>query len=143
VRAFIDEWRGAVRSTPVDMCRPPIEVTLVTGELFAPVLREESTLAGRHGVSCRVLPVVNRFFGGNVSVTGLLTGTDIAGSIRSDGSRGTYLVPDIILNDDDATLDGWGADQLRARAGADIRVVSCDAAGLLASMLALSDERSG
>jgi len=143
VRSFVDEWRAAVADTPLEECRPPLDVTLVTGALFAPVLREEAALAARHAVTCRVLAVPNRFFGGNVSVAGLLTGKDISEAIASDAAAGPYLVPDVILNDDGLTLDGMSVDELRARAGRDARVVSCDAAGLLAALLALSDEHAG
>ncbi|MDO8916298.1 MAG: DUF512 domain-containing protein [Coriobacteriia bacterium] len=142
VRAFTDEWSEAITSTAVDMCRAPLDVTLVTGELFAPVLRALAPLASRHGLSCRVLAVANSFFGGNVSVAGLLTGVDVAAAIRADDAPGSYLVPDVILNDDGLTLDGMSVADLVAATGTDTRVVSCDAAGLLTALLALSDERS-
>lgn len=142
VRAFTDEWREAVEAAAVDMCRTPLEVTLVTGELFAPVLREMVPMATRHGITCRVLAVPNGFFGGNVGVTGLLTGADIVAVVRADDAPGPYLVPDIVLNDDGLTLDGMSTGELVATTGKDTRVVSCDAAGLLAALLALSDERS-
>jgi putative radical SAM enzyme (TIGR03279 family) len=142
VRAFIDEWDEAIESCAVDLCRAPLEVTLITGELFAPVMRALAPQAARHGLTCRVLAVPNAFFGGNVSVSGLLTGADIAGAVRAHDAAGPYLVPDIVLNDDGLTLDGMTIADLVAATGTDTRVVSCDAAGLLTALLALSDERS-
>jgi putative radical SAM enzyme (TIGR03279 family) len=167
VRTFLDAWDEASHGTPVCTGRTRIEAVLVTGELFAPVLRTAAPLAARHGVSCTVLPVRNRFLGGNVSVAGLLSGTDIADAVRADverrgatpahdpsaeavtppadaaGERAaarTYLVPDVVLNEDGLTLDGMTAREIAARSGACVRVVSCDAAGLLDALLAIADE---
>jgi putative radical SAM enzyme (TIGR03279 family) len=145
VRSFLDGWDDAVRGAQVRPGNARASATLVTGELFAAVLRRAAPLAARHGVSCAVLPVRNRLFGGNVSVAGLLGGADIADAVRADahgpGERATtYLVPDIVLNEDGLTLDGMTADEVRARAGACVRVVSCDAAGLLDALLRLPED---
>lgn len=124
--AFIDEFTAPAR------CRTAI--TLVTGELFAPVLRE---LLGTQGcVSVRVLPVANRLFGGNVSVTGLLCGADIAAAVAADGAAGTYLVPDVVVNSDGVLLDDMPAAALAGAAGADVRIIGSDAVSLVAALAA-------
>ncbi len=135
VRTFVDTWREVLLKAPVDRCREPVDVTLVTGELFAPVLAGLAEMARRHSVTCRVLPVANTFFGGNVDVAGLLTGRDIVAAVRADGGPGPYLVPDSVLNDDMVTLDDVPAVELAALTGTDVRVVSCDAAVLARSLL--------
>ncbi|HEX9092548.1 MAG TPA: DUF512 domain-containing protein, partial [Coriobacteriia bacterium] len=112
------------------------------GELFAPVLAREVEDAARRGLALRVVPAANRFFGGNVSVTGLLTAADIAAAVREDGAAATYLVPDVVLGSDERTLDDVPAAGLAAHCGADVRVVSSDAAALVAALLAVSEERS-
>lgn len=126
-------------------------VVLVTGELFAPLLAGVLSAAARlsegSGTSAhspvRVLAVPNRFFGGNVHVTGLLTGEDILASIGSDAAvrqaeggdgRVTYLVPDVILNADGLTLDDMAGPALVAASGRDVRLVSSDALGLVESL---------
>ncbi|MCK4473158.1 MAG: DUF512 domain-containing protein [Anaerolineae bacterium] len=55
----------------------PESRTLVTGTLFAPVLR--SLVAD---LPADVVPVVNRFFGETVTVAGLLTGQDVVAQLR-------------------------------------------------------------
>jgi putative radical SAM enzyme (TIGR03279 family) len=171
VRVFLDGWEDVVHSTPVRSGDAQVCATLLTGELFAPTLRRAVPLAARHGVACSVLPVRNRFLGGNVSVAGLLSGADIAEAIRADGARRanddrgahdtrvpsaeagappadhragqgaatTYLVPDVVLNEDGLTLDGMTEDDIAARSCACVRVVSCDAAGLLEALLLLPE----
>jgi hypothetical protein len=84
----------------------------------------------------RVLPVVNRLFGGNVAVTGLLCGADIAEAVADDAHGGTYLVPDVVVNSDGLLLDDVPARELAHRAGADVRVIGSDAASLIDALTA-------
>ena len=51
---------------------------------------------GREDV--RVLPVENHFFGGNIAVTGLLVGEDIARVLAREPEEGRYLLPDVCLS---------------------------------------------
>ncbi|RLC72659.1 MAG: hypothetical protein DRJ03_07040 [Chloroflexi bacterium] len=52
--------------------------TLVTGTLFAPLLRQ----ATAHFAEAEVVPVVNHFFGETVTVAGLLTGRDVVAQLQ-------------------------------------------------------------
>lgn len=122
--AFLDEF------APVE--RHPAPATVVTGALFAPVLRHALVEAGWTRV--RVLPVHNALFGGNVAVTGLLGGRDIAAAIRADDARGTYYVPDVVVNSDGLLLDDVPAAQLSALAGADVRLTGSDAGSLVEAL---------
>jgi putative radical SAM enzyme (TIGR03279 family) len=69
-------------------------VGVLTGEYGAAVL--QPLLADRPGV--RVLPVPNRFFGGNIGVTGLLVGDDIAPVLAAEPDGHRYLLPDVCLS---------------------------------------------
>ena len=67
----------------------PAPVTIVTGEYGAQVLEplvDELATAARADVS--LLVVDNRFFGGNIAVTGLLTGADVARALDAAGATG-------------------------------------------------------
>lgn len=46
----------------------------------------------------RVIPVENRFFGGTTSVTGLLTGDDLARALAIEPEGHRYLLPDVCLS---------------------------------------------
>jgi hypothetical protein len=81
-----------------------------------------------------VLPVTNRYLGGDVSVAGLLTGEDIVQTILEDGSRGEYFVPEVVLNDGGLTLDDMTLADLGAAAGAVVRSVPADADGLVSAV---------
>jgi NifB/MoaA-like Fe-S oxidoreductase len=135
-RAFLDEFDQAVAeadgATPAGEGAP--RVTLVTGELFAPVMNGIARRMGSLGVYADVLPVRNALFGGNVTVAGLLGGEDIAAAIASAPADGTFLVPDVVVNSDGLLLDDVPAAELSARTGRDVRIVPTDAAGLVAEV---------
>ena len=92
----------------------------------------------------RLLAVPNRFFGGNVSVTGLLTGEDLAAALESDrnGLRmpTAYLLPDVVFNADGLTLDGFDVARISEVSGTDVRVVPSDAAGLLRGLVEVAGD---
>ncbi|MDZ4180624.1 MAG: DUF512 domain-containing protein [Coriobacteriia bacterium] len=134
VRAFVDEATDLhTEFSAAVLALPETEsLTVVTGVMSATTLAGALEAAGAIG-RVRLLVVPNRFFGGNVSVTGLLTGCDIADAIAADAARvsSAYVVPDIVLNSDGLTLDDMTAEEIVTRCGADVRFSGSGAAGLL------------
>jgi putative radical SAM enzyme (TIGR03279 family) len=76
---------------------------ILTGEYGARVLEPLLAGLGRPGV--RVVPVPNRFFGGNIGVTGLLVGADLAPVLAAEPEGHRYLLPDVCLSNG-VFLDG-------------------------------------
>jgi putative radical SAM enzyme (TIGR03279 family) len=74
-------------------------IGIVTGELGARVLEPlVRALGERAGVPVRLVPVANAFFGGNIGVTGLLTGADVATVLAAEPEGDRYLLPDVVLS---------------------------------------------
>jgi putative radical SAM enzyme (TIGR03279 family) len=72
-------------------------VTVITGVYGAAVL--EPLLARLNPpVPVRVLAVPNRFFGGNIAVTGLLVGADVGEALAGQPRGQRYLLPDVCLS---------------------------------------------
>ncbi len=71
-------------------------VGILTGSLGAAVLAPLIEEWGRSDV--RVLPVANRFFGGNVGVSGLMVGADIDRVLAEQPEGHRYLLPDVCLS---------------------------------------------
>jgi NifB/MoaA-like Fe-S oxidoreductase len=76
------------------------EVALLTGgygaRVLEPVLPALAEAAGR---PVRALPVPNKLFGGNIAVTGLLAGPDVAAVLDREPPAGVrYLLPDVTLS---------------------------------------------
>jgi putative radical SAM enzyme (TIGR03279 family) len=97
VRRFLEGWRlevGAGQSP-----------TLVTGTLFAPVLRSV-TGAG-------VISIRNDFFGETVTVAGLLTGQDVIDQLREQELSQVVVLPAAMFGGPDGqTLDGMLPQQI-------------------------------
>lgn len=135
---LVRDWLDSVAALEESLLRATSRLTgpvaLVTGRLFAPVLAETVSALQPLSDTLRVLPVENRFFGGNVSVTGLLAAADLVPAIASTPAGTVVLVPGIVANADGLLLDDVPAAELGARSGRDVRLVSCDAAGLLGGL---------
>ena len=77
----------------------------------------------------RILEVENRFFGGNVKVSGLMVGADVRRVLSSEPEGHRYLLPDVCLNNG-KFLDGLSPDDLTR----DVEVVPTDGAALRSAL---------
>ncbi|MDR0888768.1 MAG: DUF512 domain-containing protein [Coriobacteriales bacterium] len=104
VRSFIDDYPGNHAAAFSDAS------VIITGELMAPVLR---ALCGK-----QVCAIRNDFFGGNVSVAGLLVASDIVKQVRAAICAGeiakdaVFALPPAMFNEDGLTLDGKTAREI-------------------------------
>jgi NifB/MoaA-like Fe-S oxidoreductase len=81
-------------------------IVILTGEYGARVLEPlQSTLTATAGVGVTITPVANTFFGGNIAVTGLLTGADVGVALAAVPADARVLLPDVVLSED-RFLDG-------------------------------------
>ena len=71
----------------------------------------------------------NRFFGGNIGVTGLMVGEDIARVLADQPTGHRYLLPDVCLSQD-RFLDGMSVADLPRP----VEVVPTDGASLRAAL---------
>lgn len=79
---------GAVPSSGIE------RATIVTGELFGPVLQETAQMvAAQTGIDLRVIPVVNDFLGDSVTVAGLIAGGDMLRQLQGRPTGERLLVP--------------------------------------------------
>lgn len=136
LRTFVDDLADLAKTYAQEAKLPPSgEAPLVvTGTLFAPTLQRLLNEMGM-GESARIIAVENRFFGGNVSVAGLLTATDIIDALDFVSSGERCLLPEVLFNSDGLTLDDRTVEQISGATGCRIEVVGADARGLLSAML--------
>jgi len=87
-------------------------VAILTGlygaRVLEPLLRQ---VADDLTVEVRVVEVENRFFGGNIGVTGLMVGADVARHLADQPAGHRYLLPDVCLSGG-RFLDGTTVDDL-------------------------------
>ncbi len=87
----------------------PGQVTILTGEYAAPLLRR---LLDDYGFDdAQVLAVPNTYFGGNIKVAGLMTGRDLEEALSSVPLSHSCLIPDVCLSEG-RFLDGVSLDDL-------------------------------
>lgn len=127
VRSFANEFEvlmhklarkhGAV-ARPSERAQSSFFGTIMTGTLFAPVLKRLIDSLNRLvGSRLRVVAVANEYFGGDVSVAGLLTGGDFLAArprVRGD----FVIIPRAALKSDEPVmLDGMRFEELQEQFG--------------------------
>jgi putative radical SAM enzyme (TIGR03279 family) len=112
VRSFANDFdalmRKLARGSPKGVrARSQFRGTIMTGTLFAPQLQKMiDRFNRRFGAGLSVLPVANDYFGGDVSVAGLLTGRDFL-SARKQVQGDFAVIPRVSLKSDEPImLDG-------------------------------------
>ncbi len=120
VRSFYEDfnrlWRKLERRPPAQAAK--LHGTILTGTLFAPVLRQLlARLNERFGPRLHVAAVENDYFGAEIVVAGLMTGTCILKA--RDQIKGEFVVvPSAAFKSGEAVmLDGTTQDELQQRLG--------------------------
>ncbi len=117
----------AISTSVVLSARRGAAVGVLTGTLGAPIIEPLVAELGRTDV--RVLPVPNEFFGGNIGVTGLMVGEDIARVLAGEPEGHRYLLPDVCLSRG-VFLDGMHVSDLPRP----VEVISTDGAALRSAL---------
>ncbi len=134
-RIFLDEFRDLEKTLPKRVEKR--EVFIITGVsammVLEPVVQRLNFI---NDLTVHVLPVENHYFGGNVSVTGLLTGKDILQVMKNNYQGKQVVIPEIIFKEgDDILLDNISLEELRQRSGAHIYTVDGSARSLVEAVL--------
>jgi len=139
VRSFTNQFESLMRRLERargSEARPSgraIAGTIMTGTLFAPTLQSLIDLLNqRFGTRLKVVAVQNEYFGGDVSVAGLLTGGDFLAA-RSEVSGDFAIIPKVALKSDDAImLDGMRFEELCGKF--DVPLHACDFQDLVSTI---------
>ncbi len=140
-RLLYDEFKEALDAEPVS--EKAICCDLATGEAAFGLLSRlaDMAMAKFSGLSVRVHCVKNHFFGGNVTVSGLLTGQDIIGQLQGQLTSQRLLLPaNVLRSEGDLLLDDTTPHQLEQALQTAITFVPLDGNGLLQAMLGGENE---
>jgi len=111
-------------------------VTVVTGEMFAPVLSRLLERLVVPGLNAEVVAVANDFFGRAIAVAGLLTGEDIAKALTSREVGDVVLVPGVALQEASGVfLDDVSPQDLSRHLNVSVETPDVSARGLLDALL--------
>lgn len=129
VRSFYEDFRRLERKLER---RPPahpakLDGTILTGKLFAPVLRDLiARLNERFGTRLRVLAVSNDYFGPDIVVAGLMTGRDVL-AVREQIEGSFVIIPSVAFKSDEPImLDGMRLDELESQLALSLHVLDFD-----------------
>ena len=111
-RFLIEQWNRSKRRLPAAMPQPR-RVTLVTSVMARPVIEQfAEDIRQAEQLEVQVLPIVNKFFGEEVTVAGLLCGQDVLDALEENGNLGDLvLLPRVMLDNegvrflDDVTVE--------------------------------------
>jgi putative radical SAM enzyme (TIGR03279 family) len=137
VPALVDgDDAGRSNATAVSIGRrrpaPGSPVGVLTGTYGAQVLTPLLSSLSRDDV--RIITVENRFFGGNIGVTGLMVGEDLVRTLSAEPEGHRYLLPDVCLSNG-RFLDGMSPDDLPRP----VEVLPTDGAALRAALAPTGD----
>src|SRR5438477_149477 len=113
-RYLMDQWARSRRKLPANISQPR-RVTLVTSMMARPVIEQfAEDMRKVVGLEVQVLPVVNTFFGAEVTVAGLLCGQDVLAALEEHRNLGDLvLLPRVMLDNagerflDDTTVEDF------------------------------------
>jgi len=128
-RAFLDEVNQLRRKKVRPNSGVLSKITLVTGSLAAPALRELASAITEKGLAqARVAEIKNTFWGGNVACAGLLMGEEVLQQLRNEERADTIFLPPDAVDNQNRMLDDITLSQMSAELKTDVR---CDATGPL------------
>jgi len=137
IAKFIDELTFAL-----EYAKKPIfkrEVAVITGVSGVGTMKKAKALIESKfdNVKINIYPVVNKFFGETVTVTGLVTATDIIGSYGNKKFTEKYvMLPSVMLKEfEDVFLDNKSVKDLSEALNKKIVVSRPDGAGFLEGIL--------
>lgn len=121
VRNFLADWEQ--EQVPMDGYSVPHTIDVVCGVSAEKILKPLLDKFVIPNLTIRVIAVENKFFGSDVTVTGLLTGNDIVEALQAvPGPRTGIIVPGVALRKgENIFLDNVNPDQISARLGVPVR----------------------
>ncbi|MBT9167896.1 MAG: hypothetical protein DDT19_01240 [Syntrophomonadaceae bacterium] len=124
VRLLLNDWNTWLNKLPSKAGRQ-ISATVITGESAVKYLQPMiEYLNSIDGVELTLVSVENHFFGGHVTVTGLLTYYDITRKLNRENVKKRLYLPAVTLKEGkEHFLDGYTINDLASVLETDIRVV--------------------
>ena len=134
-----DEFETAVRLDPDESANKPRRVIMATGTSVAPFMQQMLDQHPIAGVEVIIKPIVNRFFGETVTVSGLITGQDLVAQLSGMEADEILITKSMLREGEDIFLDDMTLEQARNALSIPIRPVYNDGADLLYALRGTED----
>ena len=136
VQKFRNEFYEAIEELSSDI-RGQDEISIITGQSAFEIMEEiGQTLERMTGKTIYVYPIKNNFFGGQVSVAGLVTGSDIIKGLEGKPLGEKILIPNIMLRQgENVFLDDTTLETLQQGLGTKVVPVAVDGRALVKEIM--------
>jgi len=127
VRSFANEFAKLVRRLEREGWTSANKTagTIFTGTLFAPVLKKMiDKFNAEFGTRLIVEPLENSYFGGDVSVAGLLTGQDLLRARERVRGEFVCIPKQMLKSDDSIMLDGMNVNEVSRELGQPVHAIN-------------------
>lgn len=107
----------------------PGRLSIATGFAAAPFLQALVDEAAKkwHNLRCEIHPIRNDFFGENITVAGLITGTDLMAQLKGRDLGKVLLIPDVMLKfHEDVFLDDVTVEAVEEALGVPVEIIPSD-----------------
>lgn len=113
------------------------KVTCVTGQAASELINHIVDNAKKkwHNLDCSVYSIKNNFFGGKITVAGLVTGTDIIEQLKGKDIGEELIVPSVMLRHErDMFLDSVTVEELEQALNVKVRICENDGWSLISAL---------
>lgn len=127
IRSFTEEAKEAIADT--EKVEGEREVGIITGFAAKALMEEtaEAVMKKFPNVSVRVYAIKNNFFGGGVTVSGLVCGCDIIDQLKNERLPKEILMPEVMFRSGtDIMLDDVTIEELSEKLNVNITKVKTD-----------------
>ncbi len=125
IRQFVEECAEAYEDLREQLpsSHPVIRLALPTGVSVAPHIEKLCGQYAPEWVRTEVIPVVNRFFGDTITVTGLIVGRDLLHALEGKEFDAVLISASMLRENTECFLDDMTLEEVRTRIGKPIRIV--------------------
>lgn len=134
VRLFTEEFENILKISKKIRIKNGI---FITGTLFYPFLKELfAKVNEKYGSKLKVIPIRNEFLGETITVSGLLTGTDIINQLSSLKGKEPIILPNCMLKQgEDIFLDDTSVKDISRTLKRKVIVINSDGSAVAKAIL--------
>lgn len=145
--ANLENGVGLIANTELEFCsllpllepnRTPRQISVATGVAAGDSIKKLCAKAqeSASGLKVEVFPIPSRFFGGRITVTGLVTGSDIITELKGRPLGDLLIIPSCMLRrEQDKFLDDTTPEDVSKSLGIPVKVVQDDGASLAEALV--------
>lgn len=142
IRSLLDEFEDYLKKLPGDMKKR--QLSLATGVLAAPIMKHlAKRLKEKYpNTDVFVYPIINEFFGEDITVAGLLTGEDIIKQLKGKNLYDVLLLPSVLLRSkEDVLLDDYTIKDVENTLQTSIRIVQSGGVSWIDTVLSQTNNK--